>query len=111
MESYDTGARRHRVKNRENKTCSAKNSVPLGHMVLCLRPDLDFRFQMDLIFLKYFFTDNLDHVHHVIGLAAGVGDDEVGVLCAHFRPADLKTFQTGLVDEGPSTQPSRIFEH
>ena len=41
----------------------------------------------------HFLTHDFDEFHHVIGFAAGIGDDEVGVLGADLRAADFETLQ------------------
>src|SRR5690606_8148231 len=73
-------------------------------------PHLHFGFEHDLVLLVYLFLDQLDELEHVIGPAAGVSDDEVGVLVADLGAADLETFQSRMVDQGARAQPAGILE-
>jgi len=54
-----------------------------------LRPYLNLGFQVNLILIKHLFPNEIDELEHVRRTAAGVGDDEIGVLGADFGTADL----------------------
>ena len=53
----------------------------LGHIKVAesASPHLHFRLQGDFVFLPDFFLDDLDQFFHILGRAAGVGDEEIRV--------------------------------
>ena len=63
------------------------------------RPNLDFRFQMDLVFVVNALPNDFDQLEHLVGLAPRMCDDEVRVLCAHLGTPDSQSFEPGLVDQ------------
>src|SRR5438552_17763655 len=75
-----------------------------------LRPNLYFAFQQNLVFLVNLFANDLDQLVNILAARTLVGDDEVGVLGAYFRAADLQALESRLIDQSAGAEAARILE-
>ena len=63
-------------------------------------PDLELEFQLVAELLPHPLLDLVDEVEHVGRLGPGMGDDEIGVPVGDLGPAEPRSLESGLVDEG-----------
>ena len=75
-----------------------------------LLPDLDFGFQIHAEGIFDPGLNQFDQLLHIRAAAPLFGGDEIGMFCADRSTADLLTFQSRTVDQGPGAQPTWILK-